>query len=353
MDILSIILFIIILLILITVHEFGHFIFARIFGVYVKEFSLGFGPKIFQRKGKETTFTIRALPLGGYAAIVGENGEDDDLPDVPFERTLKGVNRFKQFLIMFMGAGMNFILAFVIFCGLAATIPNANPEPIVGSVSANSPAAKAGLQVNDYMYQVKQNQEITPINTMSDLLVFSALDKTGQEYQLFITRDGQEQVLNIKPAYNEEEGRYISGIGGSVLPPSANPFIFIPNGYNLMVDSVLNTFTSFKMLFTGKAGLQDLSGPVGMVKLTNDIVGARGIIGLVSFTALLSINLGIINLLPIPALDGGRIVILMVESITRKSMNPRVEAALINVSFILLLGLIILVTFSDVTKFFR
>lgn len=353
MDFLSIIFFIVILLILITVHEFGHYIFAKIFGVYVKEFSLGFGPKIFQKQGKETTFTIRILPIGGYAAIVGENGEDPDLPNIPFKRTLKGVNRFKQFLIMFMGAGMNFILAFIIFCGLAATIPNANPEPIVGNVVNGSPAQKAGLQVNDYVYQVKQHQEITPINTMSDLMLFSALDKTGQEYQLFVLRNGVEHTLNIKPAYNEEEGRYISGIGGSVLEPSANPLVFIPNGYNLMIDSVLNTFTSFKMLFSGKAGLQDLSGPVGMVKLTNDIMGASGIIGLFSFTALLSINLGIINLLPIPALDGGRIVILMVESITRRSLNPKVEAALINVSFILLLGLILLVTFSDVTKFFK
>lgn len=346
--------FLIILLVLITVHEFGHFIMAKLFNVYVSEFALGFGPKIFSHKGKETEFSIRILPLGGFAAMVGEEGEvGEDFAHIPFERTLKGVNRFKQFLIMFAGAFMNLVLAFIIFCGIAATHDMPNPEPVIGTVAKDSPAQKAGLQSNDRVYKIIQNNKTEKIASYTDLALFSQFNKDGEKYDIYAKRGSEDLVFHITPEYSKEDNRYLAGFTQSVIKADLNPGAILKNGWALSVDTTRSMFTSLEMLFTGKAGLNDLSGPVGMVKLTEDISNSSGLLGLVNFTALLSINLAVLNLLPIPALDGGRILILLIEAIMRRKLSPKVESALIGGSFLLLMGLIIIVTLSDIFKIFK
>lgn len=343
-----------ILLILITVHEFGHFIVAKIFNVYVTEFALGFGPKIFSRKGKETEFTIRALPLGGYAAMVGEEGEiSEELKDIPFERTLKGVNRFKQFLIMFAGSFMNLLLAFIIFIGIAATNDIRDPQAIIGSVSVNSPAYKAGVKAGDLVYEIHQGDTITNVNSYMDLSVFSSLNVQGKPFDLKIIRDNEKLSIPIEPVFDIESQRYIAGFVQGVIPKSSNPLDIIYHGWLLSVDTTKSIFLSLNMLISGQAGLNDLSGPVGMVEITKEVSDNAGLIGLINFTAILSINLAIFNLLPIPALDGGRIVIVTYESITRRRINPKVESIIIGFSFFLLMALIVVVTFNDITKIFR
>lgn len=344
----------IILLILITVHELGHFIVAKLFRVYVTEFALGFGPKIFSRKGKETEFTIRAFPLGGFAAMVGEDGEvEEDLKNIPFERTLKGVNRFKQFLIMFAGSFMNLLLAFIIFCGIAAFNDIRDPAPVIGMVQEDSPAYHAGLQKNDYVYEIHQNNEVTKIDSYLDLSLFSSFNADGKPYDLKIIRGDEHLSLHIEPVFDIESQRYVAGFVQSTIPAATNPIEVIHNGWILSVDTTKSIFTSLHMLFTGKAGINDLSGPVGMVEITKQVSNNAGILGLINFTALLSINLAIFNLLPIPALDGGRILIVAIEAITRRRINPDLESKIIGVSFILLMLLIVIVTFNDITKIFR
>ncbi len=145
----------------------------------------------------------------------------------------------------------------------------------------------------------------------------------------------------------------MAGYSGALVEPSKNPKDIIVNGFNLTVGTSKDIFTSLKMLVTGKIGVGNLSGPVGIVKMTDDVSKNAGIMGLVQFTALLSVNLAIFNLIPIPALDGGRIFILIIESITRRKINPELEARIIGVSFILLMGLIIFVTFNDFTGIFK
>lgn len=345
---------IIILLILITVHEFGHFIVAKIFNVYVSEFALGFGPKIFSRKGKETEFTIRALPLGGYAAMVGEEGEiSEELKDIPFERTLKGVNRFKQFLIMFAGSFMNLLLAFIIFMGIAATNDIKNPDAIIGSVSVNSPAKKAGVKAGDIVYEIHQGDTITKIESYMDLTLFSSFNTEGKPYDLKIIRGEERISVPIKPAFDIDSQRYIAGFSQAVIEKASNPIEVVRNGWILSVDTTKSIFLSLNMLISGKAGINDLSGPVGMVEITKEVSDNAGIIGLINFTAILSINLAIFNLLPIPALDGGRIVIVAYEAITRRAINPKIESRIIGISFLLLIALIVVVTFNDITKIFR
>ena len=349
----EIIKFLVILLILISVHEFGHFIVAKLFNVYVSEFALGFGPKIFSHKGKETEFTIRLLPLGGYAAMVGEDGEiSEDLAHVPPERTLKGVNRFKQFLIMFAGSFMNLLLAFVIFCGIAFSQDTVSTKPIIGEVSQNSAAYKAGLKSGDYVKEIIQDDEVTKIASYTDLSLFSSYNTEGKDYQMIVNRSGKEEKIDISPTYDKESERYIAGFSPTIVKASHNPIDVVKNGFALSVDTSKNIFTSLKMLFTGKAGVNDLSGPVGMVDITKKISQESGILGLINFTALLSINLAIFNLLPIPALDGGRILILAIEAITRRRLNENLEAKIIGISFMLLMALIIFVTFNDITKIF-
>lgn len=346
--------FMIILLVLVTVHEFGHFIVAKIFNVYVSEFALGFGPKIFSYKGKETLFTVRALPLGGYAAMVGEDGEiDEDLAHVPKERTIKGVNRFKQFLIMFAGSFMNLLLAFIIFCGIAAVQPTASTDPVIGNIEKGSAADQAGLKVNDRVIQLKKGDEVTKIATFTDLSLFSSLNTDGDSYEMLIERAGAKKTISVIPKFNKEEQRYMAGYSGALVEPSRNPKDIVVNGFNLTVGTSKDIFTSLKMLVTGKIGVGNLSGPVGIVKMTDDVSKNAGIMGLIQFTALLSVNLAIFNLIPIPALDGGRIFILIIESITRRKINPELEARIIGVSFILLMGLIIFVTFNDFTGIFK
>ena len=345
--------FLVILLILISVHELGHFIVAKLFNVYVTEFALGFGPKIFSHKGKETEFTVRLLPLGGYAAMVGEDGEiSEDLKNVPKERTLKGVNRFKQFLIMFAGSFMNLLLAFIIFCGIAATTETISPQPIIGNVTENSPAAKAGLMDGDFVKEIRQGDEVTKISSYTDLTLFSQFNVEGEKYQMVVERDNQEKTIEITPMFDTEAQRYIAGFGPSVVTPSTNPIDIVKNGWALSVNVGKNIFTSLNMLFTGKAGVNDLAGPVGMVDMTRRIDQESGLIGLINFTAILSINLAIFNLLPIPALDGGRILILTIEAITRRRLSEKLESRIIGISFMLLMALIVYVTFNDIIRVF-
>jgi regulator of sigma E protease len=350
----NIVLFLIIILILITIHELGHLMFAKLFNVYVTEFALGFGPKIFSRKGKETEFSIRALPLGGFAAMVGEDGEiPDELGHIPFERTVKGVNRFKQFCIMFGGSMMNFILGFIIFILLAFSQDSINPQPIIGNISANSPAQKAGLQTNDYVEAIIYNGKTDKIGSYSELQIFSMQNTKGESYQMIINHQGTKKTIDIKPLYDNEAKRYLAGYSPSILKASSNPLTAISNGINLGLGTCKDVFLSLQMLFTGKAKLDDMSGPVGMVSLTGQISQSSGMSGLVKFCGLLSLNLAIFNLLPIPALDGGRILLILIESISRRKLNPQWEARIIGGSFVLLLGLIAVVTFNDITKLFR
>ena len=350
----SIIIFIVIILILITIHELGHLIFAKIFNVYVTEFALGFGPKIFSRKGKETEFSIRLLPLGGFAAMVGEDGTiPDELKAIPFARTVKGVNCFKQFLIMFGGSLMNLIFGFLLFIGLAFSTDNVNPKPIIGTVAVNSPAQKAGLHQNDYVKSIVYDNKVDKITSYTELQLFSMKNTEGKPYTMNIIRDHKPLSIDIVPYYDKEAQRYLAGFGPSILKADHNLIHASVNGFNLATGVCKDVFLSLQLLLSGNAKLDDVSGPVGMVSLTSQVTANAGFVGLVQFVGLLSINLAIFNLLPIPALDGGRILIIIIESIFRRRLNPKIESAIIGGSFILLLALIAVVTFNDITKLFR
>ncbi|MGL4382853.1 MAG: RIP metalloprotease RseP [Bacilli bacterium] len=349
----EIIKFLVIIVSLVTVHELGHFLAAKFFNVYVSEFALGFGPKIFSYQGKETLFSIRALPLGGYAAMVGEEGPiNEDELDIPYERTLNGVNRFKQFIIMVAGCVMNFLLALFIMIGIYASQDVPNPQPVIGSVVTDMPAAKAGLQANDEIISIIYEDKTIPITEFKDIVAFNKTNTTGESYVFEVKRDDKVIEIPITPVYVEDSKTYLSGFSQQLVKNNNTIVQSISKGFNATISLGSSILDGLKSLVTGKVGLDQMSGPVGILQITKDIDDQYGLIGLLNFTAMLSINLAIFNLLPIPALDGGRILIILVESITQRKLNEKFQQRIITISFILLMGLIIFVTFNDILKIF-
>ena len=247
---------------------------------------------------------------------------------------------------------MNLLLGFLIFCFISFSQSSANPNPIIGGVAQNSPAYEAGLKVNDRIESIEQQGKVTKVNSYTDILFFSNYNSEGNSYTMNIVRDDKKLSVDVFPEFNEETQRYTIGISSAIFEPTSDIPTAISHGYELSVDTIRTVFTSLKMLVTGQASINDLSGPIGIVDITQKVADSSGLAGLINLTALLSINLAIFNLLPIPALDGGRILLIAIESITRKKLNPSLESKIIGISFLLLIGLIIVVSFNDIIKIF-
>lgn len=353
--IIGIIAFLFMLSVIVVIHEFGHFMMAKKFGVYCNEFSIGMGPALYQKKGKETTFSIRAIPFGGYVMMAGEQDgsqdeEDEWLKNVPSERKLNNIAVWKQIVIMLAGVTMNFILAYGLFTGLAMARGYVveDAKPIVYEVVENSPAQKAGLQKDDEIIKVVNgNESITPTRQY-DVIEFIQYNPTESTYT--VLRNGETIELKITPNYNKETQTYEIG---SIATSYARPIAWYEGfkaGWDDMIDSGMSIFRSLGQLVKGK-GYENLSGPVGILNLTQKTT-QLGLLSYLSLFALISLNIGIFNLLPIPALDGGRVLILLIERITRKKINERLVENIILASFVLLIGIFLFATYNDIMKMF-
>lgn len=342
--------FIIILGIIVLIHELGHLLVAKAFGVYCREFSIGFGPVLKKIQGKETLYSIRALPLGGFVSMAGET--DVDSQDIDPSRTLKGIHPFKRILIMLAGIFSNIVLAFVIFVVLFALAGKVNvpPEPVVAGVMENSAAEFAGVQTDDRIMAItfEDGRIIKPKDFYE---VINVTQMVSNPMIFTMERDGSTVDLTITPIYNEAENRYMIGV---YLPETQVKTIAWYESFayagETIVQSISSLIVALGFLLRG-IGLQSLSGPVGIYEVTAQQAEA-GFSSLVVLTAILSLNVGLFNLLPLPILDGGRVLISIVEWIMGKPMNPKIENALISLSMILLLALILLVTWQDLGKLF-
>lgn len=346
----TLIYFIIILGVIVFIHELGHLLVAKAFNVYCREFAIGFGPVLKKIQGKETVYSIRALPLGGFVSMAGES--DVDVDDIEFSRTLKGIHPFKRILIMLAGIFSNVVLAFVIFTiifGISGKV-NVPPEPVVAGVVENSAAQAAGVLADDRI--VKITFEDGRVLVPEDFYEVLNLTQMVSKPMVFtMERENSTVDLTITPIYNEDENRYLLGM---YLPQAQvkdiawyESFIY---GGKTIVESVGSLLVALGFLIRG-VGLQTLSGPVGIYEVTAQQAEA-GFSSLVVLTAILSLNVGLFNLLPLPILDGGRVVITLVEWIIGKPLNQKLENALITVSMILLLSLVLLVTWQDLGKLF-
>ncbi|WP_283718752.1 RIP metalloprotease RseP [Clostridium perfringens] len=318
---------------LILVHELGHFIVAKLNGIYVEEFAIGMGPKLFGVKVGETEYNLRILPFGGFVKMLGEEDESDD------SRSLNAKTPIQRILVMGAGAFMNYVLALIIFIGLAMSSGFA--ENKVASVVPNSPAQKIGIEQGDEFLKIDGNK----IHTTDDFRMGLALAK-GNPVELEIKRGNDVLTKTVQPILNES-GVYQVGIGyGFVEKPTL--LQGIKQGFNETRSLVSQSFIALKTIVTGEANLKtDVGGPVTIIKMSGQAAKA-GANTLLWFMAFLSVQLAVFNLLPFPALDGGRIFIELIQMIIRKEIPAKYIEAVNTVGFMLLMGLMVLVTIKDI-----
>ncbi len=337
--------------VLVAVHEGGHFLSAKAFGVKVNEFALGMGPKILKKQGKETLYSLRLLPLGGFCAMEGEDSDTGD------PRAFTAKPAWQRAIILVAGAAMNYLIGLIlIFC----IAPYAYfSEPVIADFMDGCPYESVdGLQVGDRFVSIDGRRIFFADN------VSTYLSRTGSdEHTIVLRRDGQRVVLRN---YHMSLVEYTDSDGSTVMKYG---LYFTPRewgfGSNLRyawyeaMDFVRMIWRSLGDLFTGAVGLRELSGPVGIVGYVNEVESAAESPLEAWFTffyifALIAVNLAVMNLLPIPALDGGRIFLLLVtwliESVTRKKLDPKYEGYIHGAGMILLLGLMAVVMFNDVIR---
>ena len=334
--------------ILIMVHELGHFLTAKLFKVKVNEFSIFMGPAIWKRQRGETLYSLRCIPLGGYCAMEGEDGN---------------ATWWKRIIILAAGATMNFLTGFlvlVILVGFSAGFQVIS-QPVVDSVEAGS-SLEGYLQPGDRLYRI-DGERVYIANDFTTLLSLD-LARDGNFHDVVVIRDGKQVTF---PRLNVEARQLPSGDGMSlryginlVTEPRS-----LGNVLSYSAKSAVNyartVRLSLQMIFRGELGLKEVTGPVGIVKTIAD-VGTQsrsvsvGIWNVLSLGAFIAINLGIMNLLPIPALDGGRIVGVLltsgIEGVTKKKLNPKIEGYIHAGGMVLLLALMVLILFKDVIQIF-
>lgn len=354
MTILYVLLGLLLLGILITVHEFGHFASARLCGIPVKEFSIGFGPKIVQWKSKkhETVFSIRPIPLGGFCMFYGDTDDDPDgtvMKDDP--RNYNNAAVWKRMISVFSGPLMNFVLAFVVAVGFMAAYGLVVGSPLIASVVEGQPAQIAGLQAGDEFVSVR-GQDMTDA-VVTDVSAAIGDVSGGEEVQLTIRRDGEEMDFTILPVYDTAEERYMIGItiqqGYRDLPGS----MVIPAAWNVCVQASTAILDALGKMVTTGEGLDQTSGPVGVVQLVAEQTRQGGLEVFLYLLIIISINLGLMNLLPIPGLDGSRLIFMLIEAVRRKPVEQKIEAMIHLGGYILLFGLMIYFTFKDVLRIFQ
>ena len=323
--------------VLVLIHEGGHFIVAKLVGIKVNEFSIGMGPKLYGFQKGETAYNLRWIPIGGFIKPEGEDEESEH------PRAFGNKPLWARAAVVAAGPISNFILAYVIIV-LLISFWGVNYITI-GDVMPNSPAASVGLQKGDVIKKV-DNKNIYIFEELIDMINRA----NGKDINLTILRNKQETVINVPLKYNEENKRYIIGIGAGMSTPIS--FSISKNfTESLYYSSSLTTQIQYglKRMFTGQITKDDVSGPVGIVMISGAAASA-GAYPYVTLIALLSLSLGIFNLFPIPALDGGRLIFFLIEGIRRKRIEPEKEAMVHFVGFALLMVLIIFVTFNDVKR---
>ena len=343
--------------VLITVHEFGHFIAARITGIQVMEFAIGFGPKLYSRTGKSgTKFSLRAIPLGGFCAFYGEDDAEGKTEKDP--RAYNNQSVWKRMFSIIMGPMMNFILAFIVvvmFYWVGGIQEITGIEPFISEVTAAGPAYDAGLKDGDIIVSINGVNMLD--GTTDTLLNTLGGYEEGQPPMQLIVRRGNETVeTSLTPFWNAEEQRYMIGvyIGGRYLTTvrSASLGDALSEGWAYCVYAGSMVFDALGQLVQGQ-GMENVTGPVGTISVVSELVQQDGFEAFISLLVTISINLGIMNLLPIPGLDGSRFLFAVLEAIRRKPIPPQKEAVIHLCGYVLLFGLMIFFTFKDVLRLFE
>ena len=344
----TLLILIIILSLIVFIHEFGHFISAKKRGIYVHEFAIGMGPKIFsfKRKNDETIYSLRIFPLGGFNAIAMSEGDFK----IDKNRTLEHKKYWEKILVLSMGIIFNLILTIVLLFINGLIYGSPNNTPIIGEVITGSASDTAGLNKGDKILKIGDKK----VETWDDVLLeINYIEKDEKTYTFVVERDEKIYSFNVTPLIEVNEKGEESKIFGFSTSTSKDTGLLAAVKYSItgFKEMFVSLFKILGNLFTGKIGLNNLSGPVGVYNVI-DQVKASGLETIIYLTAYISVNVGIINLLPFPAFDGGRILIYTIEKIKGKKLNPKFETILNNIGMVLLILLFVYVTFNDILKLF-
>ena len=324
---------------LIFIHEFGHFIVAKLSKMTVHEFSIGMGPKLFGFKSKSTEYSLRILPIGGYVKLEGEDGESGD------PNAFCNKSAVKRFAVLFAGAFMNIILGFIIFTVIFSSVGSVTTGKIE-TIMENSAFYDAGIKKGDKIIRMEGNKYRANIHSYSDISVFVSING-AEKAKITFERDNNEFTKVITPKYNETEKRALFGFSpANEKITFSNVFYYSFHRCLYVIKSVVY---SIWWLICGVVPVSGVTGPVGIVTEIGN-AAKLGWQAVLNFAGFISVNLGVMNLLPIPALDGGRILFLIIEKIRGKKMNPEREGLINLVFFALLIALMIAVTFGDISK---
>ncbi|WP_339119968.1 M50 family metallopeptidase [Fusobacterium nucleatum] len=327
---------------IIFVHELGHFLTAKLFKMPVSEFSIGMGPQVFSVDTKNTAYSFRAIPIGGYVNIEGmEIGSE-------VENGFSSKPTYQRFIVLFAGVFMNFLMAFILLFAIAKINGRIeyDTNAIIGGLVKGG-ANEQILKVDDKILELDGKK----INVWTDISKITKASQNKEEISALIERNGKEENITLKLTKDEENNRIVLGISPKYKKidlSTTESLDFAKNSFNsIFTDTIKGFFT----LFSGKASLKEISGPVGIFKVVGE-VSKFGWVSIISLCVVLSINIGVLNLLPIPALDGGRIIFVFLELFGIK-INKKWEEKLYKSGMILLLFFILMISVNDVWKLFN
>jgi regulator of sigma E protease len=348
----NIVAFAVVLGVLIFIHELGHFLMARFFGVGVERFSLGFGPKVFGKTVGRTDYRFSAIPLGGYVKMVGEEPDSEVAPeDIPISFTHQSVG--KRIAIVAAGPLFNLVLAILIFYCFFQYYGDMEIAAVVGVAETGKPAHSAGMKEKDRILKINE----TPVENWDRLteLVSSA---RGASLSITIEREGKSQVIEVRPElspvknmFGEEVEKYVIGIrpSGEMVTHSLNPFQAFSESIKKTYEITSLTFIVIVKMVQGTVSAKELGGPIMIYQMAGEQAKA-GLANLIYFIALISINLAILNFLPIPVLDGGHIVFFTIEAIKGSPVSMRAREIAQQAGFFILFLLMVFVFYNDITR---
>jgi regulator of sigma E protease len=380
---LTALIFLLVLAVLIFVHELGHFLIARWNGIRVDEFKIGFGPRLFSWGKGETKYGLNLIPFGGYVKIHGEDPDDESISGADKDRSFVNKKGWQQAAVLFAGVFFNFIFAWILYTIVFMVGVTADPTGfeqyssnfkdkriMVTDVTAGSPAAKAGLKTGDSVVGLgnvvsgiastttsSANYRLFEKIAVEDIQSYVNSSK-GAPISVSIVRGAESpKLVSIVPMQGIVKDKYAIGIAMSeVVNIRFSFFSAIYEGAHytliMMRETVIGLYSFFANIFRGSANFSDVSGPIGIAGIVGDAAG-MGLKYLLMVTALISINLGIINLIPFPALDGGRILFVAIEGIIRRRIAPKFSNIVNTVGFVLLMALMVVVTYKDIAKMFK
>lgn len=328
---------------LVLVHELGHFITAKLTGMRVDEFAIGFGPKLVSFKHGETAYSIRAVPLGGFNDIAGMDPEDKDAGD----RGYSAKPVLSRMIVIIAGSAMNLILPIFLFFGIYFFSGVATPstEPVLGKVIEGEAADKAGLQDGDRILAIDGK----PVETWTDLLA-AIRNKGGETLSFRVARGGEEVEAQVTPVYDAQQKRAMVGVMGATEtrhPGFAESVQLAVTRTAAILYAMAEALYKILLELSGA----ELAGPLGVAQMAGE-VAQMGFVPLLNFAAFLSLNLGLVNLFPIPALDGGHFLLLCVEAVRGKPLGPKAFGYVQRVGIALLLLLMLFATKNDIMRVF-